>query len=60
MSMEKFRLCQYVSGIDVIEKDQNNLTALDLIDAHKSKQKSYTEIKNAIIGRYRKFEIVGN
>ena len=31
-------------------KDQSGLTALDLVDAHKSKQKSYTEIKNAIIG----------
>ena len=40
------------SGINVLEKDQKGRTALDLIDDHKSKQKAYAEIKNAIIGEY--------
>ena len=41
----------FLSGINVYEKDQKGQTALDLVDAHKAKQKSYMEIKTAIIGR---------
>lgn len=44
-------------GINVYEKDQKGLTALDLVDAHKAKQKSYMEIKTAIIEHMEKLKL---